>query len=148
MGKEDSLSDCLVNYVQQTGRRFIFIIDEWDAMIREAGDNPTAQDRYLNLLRGNGKYLVRSNRESGSGRLDLILRTPNIRRGRAFVMEIKTAKSFFSMEEACEKALRQAKDNQYEEELRRATWRLRTMPPLPWRAGASGRWPEIARLQA
>ena len=36
-----------------------------------------------------------------------------------FVMEIKTAKSFFSMDEACEKALRQAKDNQYEEELRR-----------------------------
>lgn len=59
LGEEDSLSDCLVNYVQQTGRKFIFIIDEWDAMIREARDNPTAQDRYLNLLRGwfkNGNF--------------------------------------------------------------------------------------------
>ena len=34
------------------GRPFVFIIDEWDAMIREAKDDETAQMGYLNLLRG------------------------------------------------------------------------------------------------
>ena len=34
------------------GKQFIFIIDEWDAMIREAKDDETAQTAYLNLLRG------------------------------------------------------------------------------------------------
>ena len=34
------------------GRPFVFIIDEWDAMIREAKDEDKAQVAYLNLLRG------------------------------------------------------------------------------------------------
>lgn len=34
------------------GRPFIFIIDEWDAMIREAKEDRGAQEAYLNLLRG------------------------------------------------------------------------------------------------
>ena len=34
------------------GKQFIFIIDEWDAMIREAKENEEAQTAYLNLLRG------------------------------------------------------------------------------------------------
>lgn len=34
------------------GKPFIFIIDEWDAMIREAKDDEDAQQVYLNLLRG------------------------------------------------------------------------------------------------
>ena len=34
------------------GKQFIFIIDEWDAMIREAKDDEAAQMAYLNLLRG------------------------------------------------------------------------------------------------
>lgn len=33
------------------GKRFVFIIDEWDAMIREAKEDETAQTRYLDLLR-------------------------------------------------------------------------------------------------
>ena len=34
------------------GKPFIFIIDEWDAMIREAKKDVDAQSAYLNLLRG------------------------------------------------------------------------------------------------
>ena len=34
------------------GKPFIFIIDEWDSVIREAKDNEEAQSAYLNLLRG------------------------------------------------------------------------------------------------
>ena len=34
------------------GKQFIFIIDEWDAIIREAKEDEEAQTAYLNLLRG------------------------------------------------------------------------------------------------
>ncbi len=49
---QKSLTDCLVRYVEKPeGKSFIFIIDEWDAMIREAANDETAQEAYLNLLR-------------------------------------------------------------------------------------------------
>ena len=41
-----------VNPGNQAFAEIIFIIDEWDAMIREAKDDPVAQEAYLNLLRG------------------------------------------------------------------------------------------------
>ena len=51
--KDKGLEDCLIHCVElPNGRPFIFIIDEWDAMIREAKDNAEAQETYLNLLRG------------------------------------------------------------------------------------------------
>lgn len=37
---------------ESDGKQFIFIIDEWDAMIREAKGDGIAQTAYLNLLRG------------------------------------------------------------------------------------------------
>ena len=50
--KGDTLNDFLVRCVEQSeGRGFIFIIDEWDAVIREAQDDPAAQKRYLEFLR-------------------------------------------------------------------------------------------------
>ena len=36
---------------QNGGRKFIFIIDEWDAVIREGAKDPDAQKTYLELLR-------------------------------------------------------------------------------------------------
>ena len=51
--EDDSLNDFLLRCVEaENGKPFIFIIDEWDAMIREAKDDPVAQEAYLNLLRG------------------------------------------------------------------------------------------------
>lgn len=48
-----TLNDSLIRFVECSfGRKFIFIIDEWDAMIREAKDDEIAQQSYLNLLRG------------------------------------------------------------------------------------------------
>ena len=56
----NSLNDELIQFLQRhDGKKFIFIIDEWDAMIREAKDDREAQKRYLNLLRGwfkNGNF--------------------------------------------------------------------------------------------
>lgn len=50
---QTGFENCLIQYISRSGgRKFIFIIDEWDALIREAKDDETAQKRYLNLLRG------------------------------------------------------------------------------------------------
>ena len=50
---EKSLEDCLLHCIEQPGgRSFVFIIDEWDALIREAKDDWNAQTAYLDLLRG------------------------------------------------------------------------------------------------
>lgn len=45
------VSECLKKYVQLTGKKFIFIIDEWDVVIREAKNDSSTQIAYLNLLR-------------------------------------------------------------------------------------------------
>lgn len=47
----ESLTADLIHCVEETGRRFVFIIDEWDALIREAKNNEEIQMAYLNLLR-------------------------------------------------------------------------------------------------
>ncbi len=50
-----SLTECLIRCVEGTenepSRKFIFIIDEWDALIREAKNDSEAQKIYLDLLR-------------------------------------------------------------------------------------------------
>jgi hypothetical protein len=60
LSADKDLENTLTKYVGKEGnKKFIFIIDEWDAMIREAKDDPEAQKRYLNLLRGwfkNGNF--------------------------------------------------------------------------------------------
>ena len=71
------------------------------------------------LLRAAGGYTILSNRESGEGRSDLILKTPRIRNGRAFVLELKTAKTFGGMEDKCREALAQIEEKKYEESLRK-----------------------------
>ena len=45
------LSDRLIAYVKKTKKKFVFIIDEWDAIIREAANDEETQTAYLNLLR-------------------------------------------------------------------------------------------------
>ena len=45
------LSDCMRKYAELSGKRFIFIIDEWDSVIREAKNDGNTQEAYLNLLR-------------------------------------------------------------------------------------------------
>ena len=53
------LTDALLQMVNITGSRIIFIIDEWDALIREAQHDEETQKRFLNLLRAwfkNGNF--------------------------------------------------------------------------------------------
>lgn len=69
------------------------------------------------LLKGAGKYLVTSNRESGTGRPDLILKTPSVRGG-AIILELKVSDTFQGMEQECQKALKQMEEADYEAGLR------------------------------
>lgn len=69
------------------------------------------------LLKGAGKYLVTSNRESGTGRPDLILKTPSVRGG-AIILELKVSDTFQGMEQECQKALKQIEEADYEAGLR------------------------------
>ena len=50
--EEHSLPMVLVKIAEATGRKFIVIIDEWDALFREAKDNIQIQKEYIQLLRG------------------------------------------------------------------------------------------------
>ena len=47
-----SLKDAMIGCVEKSGREFVFIIDEWDALIREAKSDAAVQKKYLNFLRG------------------------------------------------------------------------------------------------
>lgn len=47
-----SLPDGLDIINNATGQKFIIIIDEWDALIRDAAENVHVQEEYINFLRG------------------------------------------------------------------------------------------------
>ena len=47
----DDLMDFLISVAEETGERFIFIIDEWDAICREFKPDTPAMDQYVNWLR-------------------------------------------------------------------------------------------------
>lgn len=46
-----SLFKALMQVVEETGNKFFIIIDEWDALFREAKDNRELQQSYIQLLR-------------------------------------------------------------------------------------------------
>lgn len=71
----------------------------------------------LGILSGIKGYIVKSNREGGTGRSDLFIR-PVTRRKEAFVIEFKVAKKFQEMDKRAEEALCQIKKRQYERELK------------------------------
>jgi hypothetical protein len=51
-GEGDLLASALWDAVQATDRKFVFVIDEWDAPYRLAQDDKAAQDAYAEWLRG------------------------------------------------------------------------------------------------
>ena len=48
---DDDLMDSLCRIAEETGERFVFIIDEWDAICREFKPGTSAMDRYVGWLR-------------------------------------------------------------------------------------------------
>lgn len=86
----------------------------------------SAENFYHGFLTGilsqSQDYLVKSNRESGNGRSDIMVKSPSLR-GKAFVLEVKVSASIDDLEDDAEKALRQIQEKKYIEELRQEGYR-------------------------
>ena len=67
----------------------------------------------LGLLRPLQNYKILSNRESGNGRPDIVLK-PYDERKAAVVLEIKHVKKYTEMDAGCDQALKQIEEQQYE----------------------------------
>ncbi len=67
------------------------------------------------LLVNIGGYRVKSNRESGNGRPDIVMQTVQIRKGRVILLELKIASSIAEMEAACDRGLAQIEEQHYAE---------------------------------
>ena len=67
------------------------------------------------LLVNIGGYRVKSNRESGNGRPDIVMQTVQVRKGRVILLELKTAGSIAEMEAACDRGLAQIEEQRYAE---------------------------------
>ena len=71
----------------------------------------------LGLLRGsNPDWLIKSNRESGDGFSDILIKPENPDLG--IVIEVKYAKEFKGLDAACDAAMAQIKQKRYDETLR------------------------------
>lgn len=71
----------------------------------------------LGLLRGsNPDWLIKSNRESGDGFSDILIKPENPDMG--IVIEVKYAKEFKGLDAACDAAMAQIKQKRYDETLR------------------------------
>jgi len=81
----------------------------------------SAENFYHGFLAGilsrSENYLVKSNREAGNGRSDIMVKSPSLR-GRSFVLELKISDTIDDLEMDAEKALQQIYDKKYMEELR------------------------------
>ncbi len=86
----------------------------------------SAENFYHGFLTGilsqSENYLVKSNRESGNGRSDIMVKSPSLR-GRSFVVEVKVSDCVDDLEKDAEKALQQIYDKKYMEELRTEGYR-------------------------
>jgi len=86
----------------------------------------SAENFYHGFLTGilsqSGNYLVKSNREMGNGRSDIMVKSPSLR-GRSFILEVKVSGSVDDLKVDAEKALRQIRGKKYMEELRAEGYR-------------------------
>jgi len=64
------------------------------------------------LARLNG-YRLKSNRESGDGRSDLVLYSANVNNGKAIIFELKITKELDKLPETCANALKQIEEKNY-----------------------------------
>ena len=76
----------------------------------------------VGILSQSENYLVKSNRESGNGRSDIMVKSPSLR-GRSFILEIKVSNSIDDLEDDAKKALQQIYEKRYMEELRTEGYR-------------------------
>lgn len=70
----------------------------------------------LGILKSNSAWAVKSNRESGDGFADILVKPKDPDVG--IVIELKYARSIHELDKACERAIAQIKDRRYDEYLK------------------------------
>ena len=70
----------------------------------------------LGILKNYSGWVVKSNRESGDGFADILLKPKNPDAG--IIVELKYVRSLHDLDQACERALEQIEDRRYDTELR------------------------------
>ena len=70
----------------------------------------------IGILKNCSSWAVKSNKESGDGFADILVKPKNPDAG--IIMELKYARSFGDLDKACERALEQIKDRRYDQEFR------------------------------
>ena len=91
-------------------------VSVFDTKARKEEKESSYHNLLVGILTGNADWLVKSNVEAGEGFADIIVETEDPDAG--VVVELKYAKEFKEMEQACRKALEQIKDRRYPEYLR------------------------------
>ena len=104
-----TLSQLLYKHYDQ---KVIILIDEYDVPLDKAFQHGIL----LGILKSNPAWAVKSNRESGDGFADIIVKPKNPDTG--IIIELKYARSIHDLDNACERALEQIKERRYEEDLR------------------------------
>ena len=116
------LEDLITLKLEDFERKFKKLVIEMFSFF-DVGEN-TAENFYhafvLGMLVGlKDKYFVKSNRESGYGRYDIMLE-PKEKNGNSFIMEFKIAEDMEeeSLEKLIEEAKKQIEEKKYEQELK------------------------------
>lgn len=108
MGEADKFQELFNEYLMET------------ISIRDTGAPSNRKESFyhgllLGLLRGQGKWKVRSNLESGTGYADIVVEIPQEKTG--LVLEAKYAENG-SLDSACKRAVEQIEKKQYEMQLK------------------------------
>ena len=106
--------------VEDTQRELTHFLGESISVLDTKARNEEKEIFYhgilIGILKSNVSWAVRSNRESGDGYADILIKPKNPDVG--IVIELKYARSFKELDQACERALEQIRDRRYDEALR------------------------------
>ena len=108
-GKAETIQRELTMFLGETIRVF-------DTKARNEEKEIFYHDILLGILKNYPGWVVKSNRESGDGFADILLKPKNPDAG--IIVELKDVRSLHDLDQACERALEQSKDRRYDTELR------------------------------
>lgn len=108
-GKAETIQRELTMFLGETIRVF-------DTKARNEEKEIFYHDILLGILKNYPGWVVKSNRESGDGFADILLKPKNPDAG--IIVELKDVRSLHDLNQACERALEQIKDRRYDIELR------------------------------
>lgn len=108
-GKAETIQREMTMFLGETIRVF-------DTKARNEEKEIFYHDILLGILKNYPGWVVKSNRESGDGFADILLKPKNPDAG--IIVELKDVRSLHDLDQACERALEQIKDRRYDTELR------------------------------